>query len=75
MKKVYSPGETREDRIIRAKNHHLHLRDRRANAAVRQAEYDKLSPLERLALLDYKLGFNAGAARERKRLNDRIGND
>ncbi len=73
MKKVYSLGETKEDRIVRARTHHYHLRDRRANAASRQAECNKLSPLERLALLDLKLGFDVGAQRERNRLRGLIG--
>ncbi len=39
------------------------------SAKERQEAYDKLSPGEKLALLDKTLGLNAGAEKQRAKLN------
>jgi septal ring factor EnvC (AmiA/AmiB activator) len=41
---------------------------RRTEAQLRQAEYDKLSPAQRIAALDARLGKGKGARKERARL-------
>lgn len=69
-KKTYNTEETREDRIVRARNHHYHRRDRRAAAIDRQQATAKLSADQRLARLDDLLGAATGAVKERRRLGD-----
>ena len=41
---------------------------RQSEAQARQASYDKLSPKEKLARLDKKLGKGQGAKKQRERL-------
>jgi len=47
---------------------------KRKEARERQKASDKLSPKERLALLDSRLGEGQGATKERKKLQERIDN-
>ena len=46
--------------------------ERRQRAEVRQAEYAALSPQEKLARLDQRLGVGVGAKREREWLKKQI---
>ena len=42
--------------------------DRKERADERKASYDKLTPIEKIARLDVKLGANVGAVKQRARL-------
>lgn len=46
--------------------------ERRASAAVRQAEHAQLTPAQKLVKLDERLGKGAGAQRERVRLQKQL---
>ena len=44
------------------------IETRREKAAVRKADYDKLTAIDKIARLDVKLGKNIGAKKQRERL-------
>ena len=72
MWKAIGDTRSREDRIREARGHNTKPRDRRRNAIEIDKANSGKTPQERLAELDYRLGKNAGAVKERKRLNEDI---
>ena len=46
--------------------------EKRKEAQSRQAAHDELTPREKLAKLDRKLGKGKGAVKERAKLNERV---
>ncbi|HVI39648.1 MAG TPA: hypothetical protein VM577_03225 [Anaerovoracaceae bacterium] len=67
-----SPSTAKKTRRARFKEERED--DKRLAAKERQDEHDKLSLMEKIAKLDYKLGPNVGATKERARLKATLEN-